>query len=262
MALLRAIGAFFARIWRWIKETAWIQPLLIVGLIFAVIFSIPSIVHAVEDANKNKAAAETYYRQFQYSLVNGEDSQADKITKQIKQEMDTPSNSVGKKTDAGDKFFLLYVSESCSSCADAKGGFDVLSQHFTSSFEPKDKLPFSMVTVFTDEVTSDTTTKETAFVKYMNRNDSFFEEAAGAGYNSDYYLNGHITDADLQNVEQVDPDKFLTPTLFLVDFTETSPQYGVSEVMFGVAGADDYKKAELLLDCWNHEGDFSIEKTK
>ena len=39
MKILKAIGAFFARIWRWIKETAWVQPLLIVGAIFAIIFA-------------------------------------------------------------------------------------------------------------------------------------------------------------------------------------------------------------------------------
>ena len=47
MVVLRAIGGFFARIGRWIKETAWIQPLLIVGAIFAVIFSIPHIIKGV-----------------------------------------------------------------------------------------------------------------------------------------------------------------------------------------------------------------------
>jgi hypothetical protein len=41
MKVLKAIGDFFVRIWRWIKETAWVQPLLIVGAIFAIIFSIP-----------------------------------------------------------------------------------------------------------------------------------------------------------------------------------------------------------------------------
>lgn len=261
MALLRAIGAFFGKIWNWIKETAWIQPLLIVGLIFGVIFSIPSIVKAVENAKANSAKAETYYREFQYSLVDGENSLADKLTNQIYSEMNEKTEKA-TKTDVGNKFFLLYVSESCSSCAEAKGGFEVLSEHFTDSFKPNDGLPFKMVTIFSDEVTAETTDKETAFVQYMNRNEAFFEEAAGNGWNSDYYMNGKITDADLENVASVDPDKFLTPTIFLVDFTDTAPEYGVSEIMFGVSGSDDYKKAELLLDCWNHEGDFSIEKTK
>ena len=43
MKFLKAIATPFVAIWRWIKETAWVQPLLIVGAIFGVIFSIPSI---------------------------------------------------------------------------------------------------------------------------------------------------------------------------------------------------------------------------
>ena len=43
MNILRKIATPFVAIWRWIKETAWVQPLLIVGIIFAIIFSIPSI---------------------------------------------------------------------------------------------------------------------------------------------------------------------------------------------------------------------------
>ena len=41
MNIMKAISATFARFWRWIRETAWVQPLLIVGSLFAVIFSIP-----------------------------------------------------------------------------------------------------------------------------------------------------------------------------------------------------------------------------
>jgi hypothetical protein len=38
----KAIGRFFKRIWQWIKNTAWVQPLLIVVIIFAIIFSFSS----------------------------------------------------------------------------------------------------------------------------------------------------------------------------------------------------------------------------
>ena len=37
--IFKAIGRFFKAIWDWIKTTAWIQPLLIVVIIFAIIFS-------------------------------------------------------------------------------------------------------------------------------------------------------------------------------------------------------------------------------
>jgi hypothetical protein len=38
----KAIGNFFKRIWQWIKNTAWVQPLLIVVIIFLIIFSFSS----------------------------------------------------------------------------------------------------------------------------------------------------------------------------------------------------------------------------
>ena len=49
MKILRAIGHFFAKIGRWIANTAWVQPLLIVGGIFAIIFSIPYIKRGFEN---------------------------------------------------------------------------------------------------------------------------------------------------------------------------------------------------------------------
>ena len=258
MVILRAIGAFFGRIWRWIKETAWVQPLLIVGLIFGLIFSIKPIVDGFTKLADKKNSAETYYYKFQQSLVNGEDSDADALTNAIWDGIEGEDSNV--KAKYGEKFFLAYVSESCSSCKEAKGGFQTLEDHFEDTFQPDDKLPFKMYTIFADEVTSDTTTDQTAFVKYMERRSYFFEEAAAVGYDSAYYIKGKISDSDLFNVESCDPDNFLTPTIFLVDFTESSPNKGVSEVLFGVTGDNDYSKAELLLDCWNHDGDFSLNK--
>ena len=52
MKVLKKIAAPFIAIGRWIKETAWVQPLLIVGCVFAIIFSIPSITKAIQDATK------------------------------------------------------------------------------------------------------------------------------------------------------------------------------------------------------------------
>ena len=48
--VFKAIGRFFKKIWDWIKTTAWVQPLLIVGIIFGIIFSINPIVNAIKGA--------------------------------------------------------------------------------------------------------------------------------------------------------------------------------------------------------------------
>lgn len=256
MVVLTAIGNFFKKIWTWIKETAWVQPLLIVGLIFGVIFSIPSIVKGINELAAKKDNAINFYYNYQESLVGGKDSNADKLTNNIYDKM----NDSSIESQYGEKFFLAFVSSECTTCEEVKGGFETLRDNFDGSLQPDDKLPFQMYTIFTDEATGETETDgQTAFVKYMDRFSYFFEEAASVATLSNYYTNGKLSDTDIGYLESVDPDNFLTPTILLVDFTEASPSYGVSEVMFGVSGDNDYKKAELLLDCWNHAGDFAIE---
>ena len=68
MVVLRAIGGFFARIGRWIKETAWIQPLLIVGAIFAVIFSIPHIIKGVSSWFDESDSANKFLTRYRLDL--------------------------------------------------------------------------------------------------------------------------------------------------------------------------------------------------
>ena len=61
MKILRAIGGFFAKIGRWIASTAWIQPLLIVGGIFGIIFSIPYIKKGIEGLQNDTTDYEYKY---------------------------------------------------------------------------------------------------------------------------------------------------------------------------------------------------------
>ena len=55
-----AIGRFFKKIWEWIKSTAWVQPLLIVAIIFGVIFSINPITNAIKEAVEADDTGEFY----------------------------------------------------------------------------------------------------------------------------------------------------------------------------------------------------------
>lgn len=261
MVVLTAIAAFFKKIWDWIKSTAWVQPLLIVGIIFGVIFSIPSIVNAIKNAQKEASAAENYYHKYQLSLSGGEQSKADKATSILyKAQMNpTKENIDAVKAEFGsDKFFFTYVADVCDRCVEAKYGFDYLEKNWNVGGYQVDGT-FTLFSIFADEYTDETTTEKTAFVQYLDRHIDFLEEAAGAGYNTAYYYNKKISDDDLVTLGDGDPKDFLTPTILLVDFTEKSPQYGVSEVMFGVSGSTDKEKADLLLHCWNHTDEFAID---
>lgn len=86
--VLKAIGGFFKRIWEWIKNTAWVQPVLIVSLIFAVIFSINPIIKGVKSAlnsgNKEGAFYKAHDTKFS-SIHIGEEENGQQITLNGKQ---------------------------------------------------------------------------------------------------------------------------------------------------------------------------------
>lgn len=263
MVILSAIGAFFARIWKWIKETAWIQPLLIVGIVFGVIFSINPIVNAITSLQEELNSSETFYRNYQKSLVNGEDSDADALTKAIYKIQSAgsvnPEELKSVRDAYGSKFFVTYVSESCESCKETRGGFETLKDNWDKYIDADYRADgFKLYSIFTDEVTNEADSKETAFVKYMNRNSEFFELAAGVAYNSEYALNNKISETDITYIADCDAQNFLTPTIMLVDLTDkaSTGSYGVTEMLFGLSSDRDDQKAEVLADCWMHQGDF------
>lgn len=53
---------FFLNIWIWFKETAWIQVVLVVVLVFGVVISIPLIVRAATTEKPNSDVALEYYK--------------------------------------------------------------------------------------------------------------------------------------------------------------------------------------------------------
>lgn len=60
--VLQKIGKFFKAIWGWIKNTAWVQPLLIVIIIFGVIFSINPIIKGVKNLVGQDQKEGTFYK--------------------------------------------------------------------------------------------------------------------------------------------------------------------------------------------------------
>lgn len=277
MIVLTAIGRFFKKIWDWIKQTAWIQPLLIVGLIFGVIFSIPSIVSAAKKGKEAKNRYQAYYESFQISLEiekGKEVSKADRFLTGLEKVMlgsETVDTFKSEFPEAKDKFFLSFVAQECEKCKEARGGFEVLEDKLGDKdkvFVAEDGYDFNMITIFADEPTSETDDDSTAFVKFLDRHQNFFSEVGSRAWDTPYcYANQKLNEADLVALETADPDDFLTPTIMLVELNEkslklTGSDAGVTEVMFGITGVgdDDYDKAKLLLDCWNHEGDFSTDE--
>ena len=115
--ILSAIGRFFKAIWNWIKNTAWVQPLLIVGAIFALIMSIRPISDWISQIT-NVETTSTFYKDHKVNYdeliekIEGTKDQEDKVLLAIyiKEENDTCAQCVSAQKPL-ENFFLDDHSE-------------------------------------------------------------------------------------------------------------------------------------------------------
>ncbi len=274
MVVLRAIGRFFARIGRWIRDTAWVQPLLIVGGIFAIIFSIPYITKWVQSWFAGSNEADAYYERFKLSLDGAKEqkSEADKLFKYMLGDV-TDQEQKEYKNRFGEKFFIAFVEKGCAGCETAYTGFETLQQQWNSDdFKVEDGETFKLFTIFVDTV--DENDKDAnLFKKYFfgTHYDQYFEEVSYAMTQSDYYTNkGGDSSSYASELETIiDEDKWAAPVFMLVDFNKVCPQVnslGVTEVLFSVDGkggkTDSVAKARTLYDCWTYNDIFSPDYKK
>ena len=271
MVVLRAIGNFFKRIGRWIRDTAWVQPLLIVGGIFAIIFSIPYITNWVKSWFKNDTVAyEKYYSKVQLSIENcdEEKSEADDLFKYLLSIEDGTASDAQKKK-YGEKFFLAFVQKGCSGCEANYDGFNYLQSKYTvkdssSAFYLEDGKSFKIHSIYMDETDDGITYDGNIFEHYIyDRYAQIFEGAAGYATNEidyQYLINQGGTSSSYYSNAQSMAEKIESPTVFLVD-ANSSDAYGISEVLFAYSGqkggSTALDKALTLVDCWNHKGIFA-----
>lgn len=261
---MKPIGLFFGKlfggIWHWIKETAWVQPLLIVGTIFAIIFSIPTITEWVQGIAESINSAETYYRNFQRKLEGEENSDAQKLIDAM----------MANSSEFGEKFMVAFVQKDCSFCKDAQPAFKLLAENtsrFYGTARGNDVVPvtrdefgtFKFYTIFIDETydfEADVTT--TPFQRFLQRNIDFLEATADVARNSAYYINKFISTSQVEQLESGEPNAISTPTVIMYDLSANSPEEGISELLISVPGSTSYEKAVTLSDAWMHRGNFEL----
>lgn len=280
MLILKAIGSFFVKIWRWIKDTAWVQPLLIVGAIFAVIFSIPYISEWVSQATGEQAGS--FYNKFSLSLegeieVNtgsASQSKADEFTNVIFNNEKLVSGYSGTTvptdidTKYGTKFFVVFTKEDCSNCDTAETGFKYLQENWSKvKYAPADaNEKFTMYTISaSEESTTDDDYENingsTAFNRYLNNYMDLFNTVGPRLQDAPYYTRAGLSESNytafsLEGSSGSNPiANFPVPTILLVDYTAAAfeaGRAGISEVLFSVSGDTESERASLLRDMWHH----------
>ena len=272
MKILSAIGRFFARIGRWIKETAWIQPLLIVGAIFAIIFAIPHIIDGVKSWFDESDAANKFYANYQLSLENA-DKYVEGVGSSKVDELFTYIEEGNKekvvKMTGGERFFIAFVEKDSSSASDLYGGFKTLKDKWKNDEFYKgdeglhDKGDFKLKTIYTDTTNDD---DENLFDKVWSNHISLFETMSDGNYlpNTYYAINNKYKESNYSsNFFGDDPAKcpMNTPLVMYFDYTDSNPidnqkVQGLSDVIFSVEGSSDLEKARTLKNCWVHADRF------
>ena len=244
----------FVKFWNWLKNTAWIQPLLIVGVIFAIIFSIPAISSAIDNNKERRNSPVTYYSNYQLSLNKKEKKNAYKLVE------DYYSSENPLK---GQKFFLVFVDENCTYCNEAQKGFKTFQSEYKSELKGF-KNPLR--TIFTDEVDKDNK-KEDLFLNWLKDDATmdFLDETVGIAKSSYYYNKKFLGQSDFAAADSVldginkaydQSNSFATPTIFLIDFTDDTNTPGVQQAFISLPGATNIEKAAFLYDAWTGTGNF------
>ena len=279
MKVLSAIGRFFARIGRWIKETAWIQPLLIVGGIFAIIFAIPHVINGVKSWFSESDAANKFYAQYSLSLSGAEKgtSEVDKLFTNI---YEGKKDEITKGKAENERFFLAFVQKNNSSAKDLYSGIKMFKDRFNSNAEFKGlDGKFTLKVIYTDTTNDD---DENLFDMVWNNHYELFEEMSDSSFlpKTYYAINNEFGvekyESNFLSTSSMDECPMSTPLMMYFDYsgslTDPSNDYynaevnynaveGLSDVLFSVDGSSDLEKAYVLRDCWSHAKSFgSIDK--
>ena len=271
----------FIKLWNWIKETAWIQPLLIVGIVFGIIFSISPIVKAcsAEDTEKEY----TFYADREKSLENIFTDIADCDAANLLTDIynagtaltDTGYDSQ-KTKDAiaklpAEKFFLMFYSKECEACKNSSEAFEYLVENWGEGYFKTNKNDstvaqekFEMYTINTlEEVKNEDDKDEVAFPELLETVPEFFEDAGSTVKSSPYYINGKLDKTNLTNFSDANQDAFPVPSLLLIDFSSADAR-GYQQLVFSISGKNGGSgaadKAMTLMDCWNGAEDFGFKK--
>ena len=278
MKVLRAIGGFFAKIGRWIANTAWIQPLLIVGGIFGIIFSIPYIKKGIEGLQTDTTDHDYQYYSNHALSLTGENSKAEKLLSYLEEEKFTEI-----KSEFGEKFFLTFVEKSCANCKECVAGYKQFANNFNSLVSDKNEQKFKLYTILVDKKDSDGKYLAKEIMKnhqelFDNIVEGYCESTAATDPNTGYSLYKNASGSksslmekikSLQTATQEDSSGLSTPTTFMIDVSDKgATKFNVSGITAIFFNYNDFitgdvnktTKSYMLRDCWTYQNLFDITK--
>lgn len=284
---LKVIGTPFIKLWTWIKETAWVQPLLIVGIIFAIIFSIPSITSWVQSWNFGSDSY-TFLKNNQLSLEGITDTTSEGEAYDFFDAFDEAQSqwTEGNKSAAqetmrnyvGDsnKMILFFVNENDDAQTVNEAANYLVNESWNRVTAISASAPaFRYNSIFADEVVEvDSNDKTYAdhtpfdFLFNLPQYSDFVNQAASIATTSPYYRNRVAKGEDISSIESSadklpDPSNYTSaiPYYVIIDLTESNnTNYLITNVFFSFEGDDKYARADFLAHAWTNTEEFAITR--
>ena len=283
MKVLKAIATPFVALWRWIKETAWVQPLLIVGVIFAIIFSIPSITSWVQSwdfgsdsykwledqklslegmtGKNNTGEAHDFFKDFNEANKSWQTN--DKTAARQK---------MNKYTGDGNKMMLYFVQENTTAENVNEASAYLVNEAWNQKIKEKDSTApnFRYKSIFTDQkidVDENDHTYETITPYEYLIIDSeflqFYSALHSAALSSNYYINLSSSsdkttlESNVDKIDKKDEYSSALPYYVIIDLTDKNTSNNIiSNVFFSITGDNKYQRADYIATAWLETEDF------
>ncbi len=271
----------FVAVGRWVKDTAWVQPLLIVGVIFGIIFSIPSISKAIQEATAETDIEWYALKQLSLDGTADKNSAADtffedyvKAQEYWSENNHDEARNVMKKYSNEDRFILFFVQSDCSTCEDTQEAAEYLVDNWDALINNETSatyMGFSYQSIICDQVVENNEQYETRKpFEYLYGNSNYYQfiyDANTAGTKSNYYRFGTESStikSNLENLVKLDEasqtfsSNFQTPMIVEINLTEDNKsEYIISNILYKLIGDDVYERSEFLVKLWKRKDIFS-----
>lgn len=206
--------------WEWFKEAAWLQVLLIVGLVVGVVVAIPYAVKGISGRVNNSTSTFFSSHAITYEQLNKKLDGTDKSGKAVGEDKNSFAISEDK-----DGFVVLFYKENCDGCSSRQSHVETWYNNFNKKNAAIEFYAINVSWVAGSE--DDSNKYQGQYALYDNSNISLEEQRDVQNTIRDVYLNedenhknSEVTEEKLKADLTAEKDGGTLPTPFFVTFTK------------------------------------------
>lgn len=253
--------------WEWFKEAAWLQVLLIVGVVVALVVSIPYIISAITNAVTNTESDFYQSHRITYKdytmMIEGED------TGKTEGLVGNGNYDYGVSTEKSG-FVVMFYKSNCDNCSTMQARiekwYNNFNNNYAKNYENKQVRFYSVDVSWDDDSADDAKNNEGKKALYDNQYISLDEQQSVINSVKDVYLsqdtahqNSSVTATTLNTDITTETGGGTIPTPCFLTYTKTASEtkYNLTQVTFGAIGSlslsSDEDVGKIMLDVYQFQ---------